>query len=141
MKINPNMTIGSVALTHVKSAPGAKGAFEDVLKGLESDSVGKPGMVGAQYQAAPISPQKLNAVSTSEEAVDLLEKYAKAVSDPNVNLKEISSLVNQVDAMKSKVDDAASFVADNDPLKGIMNEVSSTLLGEVLRFRRGELIG
>ncbi|HVN71694.1 MAG TPA: hypothetical protein VMU10_06715 [Desulfomonilia bacterium] len=141
MKINPNMTIGSVASTQVKSASGAKGAFEDVLKGLETGSVGKSGMVGAQHQAAPISPQKLSAVSTSEEAVDLLDKYAKAVSDPNVNLKQISSMVDQLDAMKSKVDNASSFIADNDPLKGIMNEVSSTLYGEVLRFRRGELIG
>jgi hypothetical protein len=101
----------------------------------------KTGMVEAQYQTVPVSPQKLSAVSTGEEAIDLLDTYSKAVSDPNVDLKTISSMVDQLDTMKSKVDNAASFIADNDPLKGIMNEVSSTLYGEVLRFRRGELIG
>ena len=141
MKINPNTTIGSVAGLQVKPQSGAKGAFEDVLKGLETGSMNKAGTIGAQYQTVLLSPQKLSAVSTGEEAIDLLDTYSKAVSDPNVDLKTISSMVDQLDTMKSKVDNAASFIADNDPLKGIMNEVSSTLYGEVLRFRRGELIG
>jgi hypothetical protein len=88
-----------------------------------------------------ISPVKLSAVSASEEAIELLESYSRAVSDPNLNLKAISPMVDRLEATRLKVDNAASFIADNDPLKGIMNEVSSTLYGEVLRFRRGELIG
>jgi hypothetical protein len=76
-----------------------------------------------------ISPAKLSAVSTSEDALELLEKYSQAVADPNLNLKVISPMVDQLEAMKNKVDNAASFIADNDPLKGIMNEVSSTIYG------------
>ena len=141
MKINPNMIIGSVAGAQIKPQVGAKGAFEDVLKGLESSTVNMQGKVGAQFQMNPISTVKLSAVSASEEAIELLERYSMAVSDPNLNLKAISPMVDQLEATKAKVDNAASFIADNDPLKGIMNEVSSTLYGEVLRFRRGELIG
>ncbi len=141
MKINPNMIIGSVAGAQIKPQVGAKGAFEDVLKGLESSMVNMPDKLRAQFQMNPISTVKLSAVSASEEAIELLERYSKAVSDPNLNLKAISPMVDQLEATKAKVDNAASFIADNDPLKGIMNEVSSTLYGEVLRFRRGELIG
>jgi hypothetical protein len=141
MKINPNMIIGSVAGAQIKPQVGAKGAFEDVLKGLESGMVNMPDKVGTQFQMNPINPVKLSAVSASEEAIELLDSYSKAVSDPNLSLKAISPMVDQLEATKLKVDNAASFIADNDPLKGIMNEVSSTLYGEVLRFRRGELIG
>jgi hypothetical protein len=139
MKINPNMTIGSVSGTQTKPQGGVGGVFEDLLKGIESGPVKKSDKIGAQYQVNAVSPVKLSAVSASEEAIELLDRYSKAVSDPNVNLKALSPMVDQLDAMKAKVDNAASFIADNDPLKGIMNEVSSTLYGEVLRFRRGEL--
>lgn len=141
MKINPNMIIGSVAGTQAKPQGSAKGGFEDLLKGLETEAVNSAGRIGAQFQMPSISPAKLSAVSTSEDALELLEKYSQAVADPNLNLKVISPMVDQLEAMKNKVDNAASFIADNDPLKGIMNEVSSTIYGEVLRFRRGELIG
>jgi hypothetical protein len=50
-------------------------------------------------------------------------------------------MVDDLDAMREKLIAAGAFIADDDPLKGIMNEVSSALYGEVLRFRRGELIG
>jgi len=141
MKINPNMTIGAVTGSQTKPQGGTKGVFEDLLKGIETGSVNKAGLVGTQFQMNAVSPVKLSAVSASEEAIELLDNYSKALSDPNLNLKAISPMVAQLDAMKAKVDNAASFIADNDPLKGIMNEVSSTLYGEVLRFRRGELIG
>jgi len=141
MKINPNMIIGSVAGAQVKPQGSAKGGFDDILKGMESGSVNTHGMVGAQFQVSPVNPVKLSAVSTGEEAIELLDRYSKAVADPNLSLKAISPLVNELEAMKDKVDNAASFIADGDPLKGILNDVSSTLYGEVLHFRRGELIG
>jgi hypothetical protein len=141
MKINPNMTIGSVSGSQIKPQGGVNGVFEDLLKGIETGSVNKSDSVGTQFQMNPVNPVKLSAVSASEEAIELLDSYSKAVSDPNLNLKVIAPMVDQLEATKAKVDNAASFIADNDPLKGIMNEVSSTLYGEVLRFRRGELIG
>jgi hypothetical protein len=139
MKINPNMTIGSVPGSQTKPQGGVEGVFEDLLKGIETGSMNKTGLVGMPYQVNTVSPVKIKAMSASEEAIELLDRYSKALSDPNVNLKAISPMVDQLDAMKSKVDNAASFIADNDPLKGIMKEVSSTLYGEVLRFKRGEL--
>jgi hypothetical protein len=50
-------------------------------------------------------------------------------------------MVDELDGMRQKIIQSGSFIADDDPLKGIMNEVCSSLYGEVLRFKRGELIG
>jgi hypothetical protein len=141
MKIDPNMTIGSITGNQVITPRGARGAFEDVLKGLEKDAAPKPGKVGAPMPTSFISPQKLKALSLSEEALDLLDKYAQAVSNPAMNLKSIAPMVDDLDAMREKLIQAGTFIADDDPLKGIMNEVSSALYGEILRFKRGELIG
>ncbi len=47
----------------------------------------------------------------------------------------------ELDEMRSAVLDARSFLSDSDPLSGIMDEVASTLNGEILRYRRGDLIG
>lgn len=141
MKIDPNMIIGAAVPETVKQASGTGGAFEDVLKGLEAGASAGPGRVHAQFQQVAISPQKLTALGASEEALELLERYSRAVSDPQVTLKGLSPMVDELESMKTRLDGAASFISDDDPLKGIMSEVSSALYGEVLRFRRGDLIG
>ena len=141
MKIDPNMIIGAVVPEAAKPAAGTRGAFEDVLKGLEADTPARTGKVHAHFQQASMSPQKLTAVGASEDALDLLERYSRAVNDPQVSLKGLAPMVDELETMKARLEGAASFISDNDPLRGIMNELSSALYGEVLRFRRGDLIG
>jgi hypothetical protein len=142
MKIDPKMAIGSLAGTQVKPKTGITGAFDEVLKGLETDTSTKgAAQAGAAMPFGPVNPQKLNALTTSEDALELLTRYSQAVANPNVSLKSLEPMVNELEAMREKVSQAGSFLADNDPLKGIMNDVSTALYGEVLKFRRGELIG
>jgi len=143
MKIDPKMAIGSLTGTQVKPKNGIAGGFDEVLKGLETDTAAKGATQtgAAAMPFGPVSPQKLNALTASEDALELLTKYSQAVVDPNVSLKSLEPMVNDLEAMREKVNQASSFISDNDPLKGIMNDVSSALYGEVLKFRRGELIG
>ncbi|HPI92929.1 MAG TPA: hypothetical protein PLT09_03825 [Deltaproteobacteria bacterium] len=141
MKIDPNKIIGTMVSETVKPSAGARGAFEDVLKGLETETAAKAGSVQASFTQLSISPQKLQAVGASEDALELLESYSQAVGDPQVSLKELAPMVDEMEAMKARVDGAASFISDDDPLKGIMNDVSAALDVEVLKFRRGDLIG
>lgn len=141
MKIDPNMIIGAVVPDAVKPAAGSRGSFEDVLKGLETDTSPRTGKIHARFQQASIYPQKIAAVSASEDALGLLERYSRAVSDPQVTLRGLSPMVDELETMISTLDGAASFISDSDPLKGIMGEISTALYGEVLRFRRGDLTG
>lgn len=143
MKIDPKMAIGSLTGNQVRQKNGTAGGFDDLLKGLETDTAVKgASQAGAAVMPfGPVNPQKLNALTASEDALELLTKYSQAVADPNVSLKSLEPMVNDLEAMREKVNQAGSFIADNDPLKGIMNDVGSALYGEVLKFRRGELIG
>jgi hypothetical protein len=141
MKIDPKMAIGSVTGPQMRPHNITGNGFEDLLKGMESTAASKVATTTAPIPMNSVSPQKINALSASDEALDLLERYSQSVVDPTLNLKSIAPMVDELDAMRVKVIQAGSFIADDDPLKGIMNEVSSALYGEVLRFHRGELIG
>jgi hypothetical protein len=141
MKIDPNMVIGSVIPAAPKASPGAKGSFEGVLQGLEAGTVQKAGGVHAGFQQTPISPQKLQAVGVSEEALDLMERYSRAVADPAVTPRALAPMVDEMEAIRSRVDEASTFLSEDDPLRAVMKDVSSALYGEVLRFQRGELNG
>ena len=82
MKINPNMTIGSVSGSQIKPQGGVNGVFEDLLKGIETGSVNKSDSVGTQFQMNPVNPVKLSAVSASEEAIELFKGRIRPESQP-----------------------------------------------------------
>ena len=139
MKIDPNMTIGSVTQAAAQNATGKVGDFEDLLKGLEA--AGSTGVNSAVpvMSADMLSPQRINALSTSDEAIDLLSDYAAALNDPQVSLKSLAAKVEELDGMRAKVDKVALGLSSDDKLSGIMKEVSANLSAEVMRFKRGDL--
>mgnify|MGYP001111081476 CR=1 FL=1 len=143
MKIDPNVLIGTIT----GKAAGAKqtavtgNVFEDILKGVQN--TGAPGIqnVHAPFAVESLNPQKIKALSLSEQAVDMLDSYAKSLSDPAQTLKQIAPVVDELEAMRSSILEARSFLADSDRLKGVMDDVASAINTEVLKFRRGDLIG
>ena len=139
MKIDPNMTIGSVTQAAAQNATGKAGDFEDLLKGLEA--AGSTGVNSAVpvMSADMLSPQRINALTTSDEALDLLSDYAAALKNPEVSLKGLASMVDQLDSMRAKVDKVALGLSSDDGLSSIMQDVSASLNAEVLRFKRGDL--
>jgi len=141
MKIDPNLTIGGIAGKVPGTKPAGKGgSFEEMLKGIENVPVKAPENIHQITQATQISPQKINALSMSEQAIDLMDTYYRALTDPDLSLKSISSMVDDLDGMKTRLTDAGNFISEDDPLKEIMNDVAVALNGEVLKFRRGDLI-
>ncbi len=143
MKIDPNMVIGGIAgkTAGVKQTSVQGSVFDDILKGAQNTQ--PPEMSGMQplYQAGGLTPQKIQALNLSEQAIDMLDAYSKSLGDPNLSLKDIAPMVDELSATRDSVLNARSFLSDSDPLKGVMEEVASAMNGEILRFRRGDLIG
>lgn len=143
MKIDPNMLIGTVTGKRPGTgAPAAGGpTFEDILKDVQKAE--GPGVHRLQSITGPDqpSPQKFNALSVSEQALDMLDAYARALGDPKRSLRDLAPMVDEMSSLCSAVAQARSFLSDSDPLKGIMGDVESALSGELMRFRRGDLIG
>lgn len=139
MKIDPNMTIGSVSQVVNQTGVAKSGDFEDLLKGLEAASTESVSSAMPITSADMLSPQRINALSTSDEAIDLLSDYAAALNDPQVSLKSLAAKVEELDGMRAKVDKVALGLSSDDKLSGIMKEVSANLGAEVMRFKRGDL--
>lgn len=139
MKIDPNMTIGSVSQVATQTGVAKSGDFEDLLKGLEAASTESVSSAMPITSADMLSPQRINALSTSDEAIDLLSDYAAALNDPQVSLKSLAAKVEELDGMRAKVDKVALGLSSDDKLSGIMKEVSANLGAEVMRFKRGDL--
>lgn len=143
MKIDPNMVIGSVMgkVSGSRQTAGDGSAFEDILNGISNTSVKEARNVQASCPVDGINLRKINALSLSEQALDMLDAYSKGLANPDLSLKALAPMVEDLNQMRSSVLDAGSFLSDDDPLKGIMNDVASTINGEVMRFRRGDLAG
>lgn len=144
MKIDPNLIIGAVTgkATGSKSTPaGGANLFEDILKGVQTNAAAPTQGVSPLYQVDAVSPQKMKCLSVTDQAVGTLEAYSKSLLDPRTSLKDIAPMVEELGQLRNDVLNAGSFLSDSDPLKGIMNDVASTLNTEVLRFKRGELTG
>jgi len=142
MKIDPNLIIGAVTGKSPVSRPtGGSGNFEDILIGVQKTDTKEAASIQPIPQMNQLNPYKVNALTFSEQAIDMLDTYSKALIDPSFNLKSLAPMVEDLDGMRSKLLDAGSFISDDDPLRGIINDTASTLSGEVMRFRRGDLTG
>lgn len=143
MKIDPNMVIGAVTgrTTGVRQTNGSGNVFDDILKGVQNTQPQEVSSARTLYQISSPNPQKIQALGLSEQAIDMLDAYSKSLSDPKLSLKDIAPMVDELSEARTSLLNAKSFLSDDDPLKGVMEEVASAMNGEVLRFRRGDLIG
>ena len=142
MKIDPNLIIGTVSgNTPAARQTGLSGVFEDILSEVQRTDVKEMSSLQAMPQVNQLNPSKVNALTMSEQALDMLDTYSKALVDPGLNLKSLAPMVENLDGMKTELLEASSFLSDDDPLKDIMKDTASTLFGEVMRFRRGDLSG
>ena len=139
MKIDPNMTIGSISQAAGQTASATAGDFENLLKGIEAAASETTRGVMPVMSADMLSPQRISALTTSDEAIDLLGDYAAALKNPDVSLKGLAAMVDQLDSMRAKVDKVALGLSSEDQLSSIMQDVSANLNAEVLRFKRGDL--
>jgi hypothetical protein len=144
MKIDPNLIIGAVtgtASVGKGASTGGSSAFEDILNSVQTGSPAQAAGVNPLYQVDTVSPQKMQCLSLSDQAMGVLEDYSKNLLDSKKSLKDIAPMVDELGELRTRMLDASSFLSDSDPLKGIMDDVASALNAEVLRFRRGDLAG
>jgi hypothetical protein len=138
MKIDPNLTIGGVSPQKTINPSGKQGVFEDMLSGIEQKTMPETVPVMPSTSVPAISPMTIKGMG--EQAIELLDGYALALADPAVSLKSLQPFVNELADLKEGLDKTMGALSDDDPLKGILQDVRSTLESEVLRFSRGDLL-
>jgi len=79
-------------------------------------------------------------IKAAENTLSLLEKYQKAMADPQMTLKKVD---HWVQSLAQEVNDLISFsdkLPTADPLKEIINEIGIVSKVEIQKFNRGEYI-
>jgi hypothetical protein len=106
MKIDPNLTIGSVGPKSPVRPQGRKGAFEEVLSGIEQKVIRASTLLHA-IPPSQITPQRIKALGMSEQAIDALEGYARMLADPNTSLKTLQTNVDELSAVRAELHEAS----------------------------------
>jgi len=140
MKIDPHMTIGKIIENNIASRrSGTANTFEDLLKKLEPETPSKVSTGNLPGVQQGLNPQKIRNISITEQALDLLQKYADMLSTPGITLKDLSSVVDDMNTIKTSLQKVESSLASDDALKGIARDILSTIDSEIIKYTRGDL--
>ena len=73
--------------------------------------------------------------------VDLLEKYSKALGDPDMTLKGIEPVVTRIEQeLKGLVVQCTNNLGQDDELVSIVNHIAVTASVEAFKFQRGDYL-
>jgi hypothetical protein len=85
-------------------------------------------------------PLSLNPEQEIGGVLDSLEQYMMALSDPQLTLKEIAPLAEDLSRGALRLDKLAAQLPQQDPLKGLTNETAALAAVEALKFKRGDFV-
>ena len=151
MKItNDEQHIHGFPADKTTKTPGDSAAdFSSILQGTLDTTSGVAGgpqppvlvetVVPAQLQHMQATG-KLTTIERIENVLDLLDEYGRRLADPNTTLKEIHPLVNSLETQSAHLKPVLNSMADDDPLKQILNETLVTSSLEIFKYNKGDYI-
>jgi hypothetical protein len=89
----------------------------------------------------PVSSGTSNLADKASQAIDLLESYSNALSDPRKSLKDIEPALSAfIDETESMYRDYTESDNDDAELKEVMDSLLRTARSEAVRFQRGDYL-
>jgi hypothetical protein len=101
------------------------------------------GKLKTQQALSLESLEQTLSISPEEEiggVLDSLEEYIKALGDPQLTLKEIAPLAEDLSRGAFRLDKLAAGLAQEDPLKDLTNETAALAAVEAIKFKRGDFV-
>ena len=90
---------------------------------------------GASASAAQIDPYL-----RTERVIDSIEKYRQLLADPGVSLRSMTPAMRQLKGDLAALEPMLANMAEDDPLKPLINEATILASKEIARFDRGDYI-
>ncbi|MDY6852901.1 MAG: hypothetical protein SV487_12605, partial [Thermodesulfobacteriota bacterium] len=75
-----------------------------------------------------------------EQALGLLDRYAQALADPSQSLKQVSSLVRDLEQEADKLAHLSQSLPQDHGLKGSLDQTAVLAAVEAAKFNRGDYI-
>ena len=85
-----------------------------------------------------IAPQAV--VEHVDRFLDVLDQYRSGLADPNMTLKNLFPLLQQVETEKEQLDAISKNLPEGNRLKPILDEALVTGTLEVVKFNRGDYV-
>ena len=129
-----------------EAKPTGEANFAQQLKeAIAADTSGAaaPQAISSLPQLAAIDP--LTEVNrTPTEALDMvlsrLDNYREALAQPNMTLKDISTMVQTLEGDSQRLQSLAQSLPDSSPLKPVMEEAAALAYTESFKFNRGDYV-
>ena len=145
---NPEILVGECAVKGNKRSETDGSEFSAILEESLEDMAGTGDISSkdGQVQVGGISRSQLDIFGKVEtSAVDQVENYLNILSDyqeklgnPDVTLKELSPLVEQMTQEEERLTSILDGLPENDSLKEIANETLVLSSLESIKFNRGD---
>ncbi|MDR1545453.1 MAG: hypothetical protein LBU12_01790 [Deltaproteobacteria bacterium] len=74
------------------------------------------------------------------DVLDILEAYMNALGNPQKTLKDISPLAEDLSRGAAKLDKLGAGLAQDDPLKPLVNDTAVLAAVEAFKFKRGDFV-
>jgi len=87
-----------------------------------------------------LSGEKIPMVDRVEKYLDLLDEYRQKLANPQVTLKDIYLLINEMEVGKQSLIPVLNSLPDGDGLKDILNQALMTSSLEIIKFNRGDYL-
>jgi hypothetical protein len=88
----------------------------------------------------PGAPVPRSAVDRIENMIDLLDRYRHKLADPQMNLKQLDPIINEIARENDNLAVLADSLPENDDLKNILDRTMVTASLEVTKFYRGDYL-
>ncbi|MCF8128894.1 MAG: hypothetical protein K9N10_10300 [Deltaproteobacteria bacterium] len=143
---NPEIARGDYAVKN-NTDPKTTGSefstiLEESLKGVsnENTTVSQGSKIDgiSKTQFDLFHKPENSAIGQVENYLNMLSEYQEKLGNPDVTLKELSPLLNQMNAEKGQLSSTLDSLSDEDELKGIVNETLILSSLETIKFNRGD---
>jgi hypothetical protein len=132
-----------------KSEPAGEKEFGRILKetiGNTEKSESGPRQTAfvnpltAVWRTTQGSPDPGLAIDRVENMIDLLDQYRHKLADPQMNLKQIDPIINEIARENDNLASLANVLPDADELKSLLERTMITASLEVSKFYRGDYL-
>lgn len=96
-------------------------------------------LAGVQL-TTPVSPDSQITIERIENLIDLLDQYRRKLADPQINLKQMDPIINEIARENDHLAPAAGTLSDDNELQDILNRIRVTASLEIAKFYRGDYL-
>lgn len=86
------------------------------------------------------SEGEMPVVERAERLLDLLDEYQRKLANPAFTLRDISPLIDELNADNKGLASSVNSLAEGDELKNILNQIIVATSIEIIKFNRGDYV-